>query len=268
MKTGFIGAGNLARAIVLGLLEKGVLKANEISCVSGSGITAAALSGETGIGLANSRVDLISQSQAIILAFKPQHLDTITKEEGEAANDTLILSVLAGRGIDSLQAAFPSARNIVRVMPNTPSRIGKGVSAYCFQKSPSDEDRRIVESLLEALGRSYEVQESQMHIVTAVSGCGPAVFFQFIDFIATAAEEHGLDHSLAAQLATETGLGSLELLKQSKQLPSELVDEVVSPNGVTHALLKSLESSNWSGIIDRSIRAAVDRSIELSSPST
>ena len=266
MNTGFIGAGNLARAMVLGILNKGLLEPQAMQCVSGSGATAARLADSTGIGVAPSRLDLIRESQLIVLAFKPQHLDTITKEEGDAAKDALVVSVLAGRTLDSIRSAFPQARNVIRVMPNTPSRIGKGVSAYCFDTPPTDEDREKVESLLGALGSCHEVDESQMHIITAVSGCGPAVFFRFIDLIAKAAEKHGLEHSLGSQLAIETGIGSLELMQQSDQLPSELVDEVVSPNGVTHALLKNLDSNDWPGMVDEAIAAAVERSIELSRP--
>lgn len=266
MSIGFIGAGNLARAIVLGLLDKEVVAASDMKCVSGSGTTAASLSAETGIGHSPSRPDLISEAQTLVLAFKPQHLDTISRSEGEAASRSLVISVLAGRTLQSLSEAFPSARNVVRVMPNTPSRIGKGVSAYCFRDAPSDTDREQVETLLGALGTCYEVKESQMHIVTAVSGCGPAVFFQFIDLIAKAAERRGLEPQLASKLAIETGIGSLELMKQSDQLPSQLVDEVVSPNGVTHALLTQLERDNWSGILDTAIESAVKRSIELSKP--
>ena len=103
-----------------------------------------------------------------------------------------------------------------------------------------------------------------MHIVTAVSGCGPAVFFRFVDLIAKAASKRGLDYTLATQLAFETGLGSLELMQNSGKRPSDLVDEVVSPNGVTHALLTSLDSDEWPQMIERSIQAAVDRSEELS----
>jgi pyrroline-5-carboxylate reductase len=266
MSTGFIGAGNLARAIVIGLLDKQVLRSSELTCVSGSGSTAQALSKETGIGLAASRIDLLKGAKTVVLAFKPQHLDTITDEEGLAARESLVISVLAGRTLDSMQAAFPLARNLVRVMPNTPSRIGKGVSAYCFLKTPSDQDRQLVESLLGALGTCYEVEESQMHIVTAVSGCGPAVFFQFIDYIAQAAEKRGLERKLAETLAIETGIGSLQLMHQSNQAPAQLVDEVVSPNGVTHALITSLADSGWSGIIDTAMESAVNRSIELSKP--
>lgn len=267
MITGFIGAGNLARAIVIRLLEKQVLSADELLCVSGSGTTAQALSQDTGIGLASSRIELLERAQTVVLAFKPQHLETISSDESEISQNSLVISVLAGRTLESLQAAFPNARNIVRVMPNTPSRIGKGVSAYCFRETPSDEDRQLVASLLGALGTCYEVRESQMHIVTAVSGCGPAVFFQFIDHIVQAAEKRGLGRELATTLAIETGIGSLQLMSQSGQSPSELIDEVVSPNGVTHALLTSLSDNDWSGIVDTAMESAVNRSIELSQPS-
>ena len=106
-----------------------------------------------------------------------------------------------------------------------------------------------------------------MHIVTAVSGCGPAVFFQFIDHIVQVAEKRGLGRELATTLAIETGIGSLQLMSQSGQSPSELIDEVVSPNGVTHALLTSLSDNDWSGIVDTAMESAVNRSIELSQPS-
>lgn len=264
MSIGFIGSGNMARAIVKGVLSQDVYDASDIRCVSGSGTTSRALAQETGITPSDNRLDLIEQSRTIIVAFKPRHLESISESESKAATGKLVISVLAGRTLESLKTAFPAARNIVRVMPNTPSQIGKGVSAYCFDQPPADEDLNEVVSILSALGSSHAVEESQMHIVTAVSGCGPAVFFRFVDLIAQAASKRGLDYALATQLAIETGLGSLELMQLSDQCPSALVDEVVSPNGVTHALLTSLDSDEWTQIIERSIQAAVDRSKELS----
>lgn len=264
MSIGFIGSGNMARAIVKGVLNQDVYDASDIRCVSGSGTTSRALAQETGITPSDNRLDLIEQSRTIVVAFKPQNLESISESESKAANDRLVISVLAGRTLESLKNIFPTARNIVRVMPNTPSQIGKGVSAYCFDQPPADEDLNEVVSILSALGSSHAVEESQMHIVTAVSGCGPAVFFRFVDLIAKAASKRGLDYALATQLAFETGLGSLELMQNSGKRPSDLVDEVVSPNGVTHALLTSLDSDEWPQMIERSIQAAVDRSEELS----
>ncbi len=264
MSIGFIGSGNMAKAIVKGVLNQDLYDASDVRCVSGSGTTSRALAQQTGITPSENRLDLIEQSRTIIVAFKPQHLESISESESKAATDKLIISVLAGRKLESLKTIFPTARNIVRVMPNTPSQIGKGVSAYCFDQPPTDKDLNEVVSILSALGSSHAVNESQMHIVTAVSGCGPAVFFRFVDLIAQAASKRGLDYALATQLAIETGLGSLELMRQSDKRPRNLVDEVVSPNGVTHALLTSLDRDECPEIIERSIQAAVDRSEELS----
>ena len=263
MKIGFLGAGNLARAMVQALLQSKLCQPNDISCLSGAGQTAKTLSEDTGIVLASSRQALFQNASIIVLAFKPQHLETVTKEEGSFATDKLIVSVLAGRTIQSLSDVFPSATNIARVMPNTPSKIGKGVSAYCYAKPPSKEESEKVEKLLNSFGSSYEIEESEMHIATALSGCGPAVFFQFIDSLAKAAEKRGMPKKLSLEVAIKTGLGSLELMKQSDQDPQELIDEVVSPNGVTHALLESLKASNWHGILDTAIEDAIGRSQEL-----
>lgn len=264
MKIGFIGAGNMARAMVAGLLKKSVAHKEDISCVSGQDPTGQQLSEDLGIHLASSRQSLIESSDLILLAFKPQHVETITFEEGDAGAGKLIVSILAGREISSLKKAFPKARNIVRVMPNTPAKIGKGVFAYCFDQTPSDKDRQTIEALLSSLGAAYQVEEKQMHIVTAISGCGPAVFFRFVDLLSKAGDQHGLPQELALALATETGIGSLELLKASDAPPQTLVDEVTSPNGVTYALLQSLEKRGLEKLISDSITDAVNRSIELS----
>ena len=254
----------MARAMVAGLLKKSVANKGDISCVSGQDPTGRLLSEDLGINLASSRQSLIESSDLILLAFKPQHVETITSEEGNAGAEKLVVSILAGREISALRKAFPKARNIVRVMPNTPAKIGKGVFAYCFENAPSDQDRQTIEAILSSLGAAFQVEEKQMHIVTAISGCGPAVFFRFVDLISKAGDQHGLPKELALALATETGIGSLELLKGSDVPPQTLVDEVTSPNGVTYALLQSLEKRQLEQVISDSITDAVNRSIELS----
>lgn len=264
MKLGFLGAGNMARAIIQGILEKKTCSQSEIKCLSGSGQSAANLANDTGIQLAKTRVELFESSDIIVLAFKPQHLESVSEEEAKAAKGKLVISVLAGRTLASLSNTFPLAANCVRVMPNTPSKIGQGVSTYCFEKAPSTAEESAVTALLEALGTAHTVKEEQLHIATAINGCGPAVFFQFIDFLANAAEKRGLDKELATKLATETGLGSLALIQQSSKSAEELVKEVVSPNGVTHTLLEGLKRQNWANVLDTAIDDAVNRSIELS----
>lgn len=219
---------------------------------------------KTGASIAESKEKLIADSDIVILAFKPQHLESLSEAEASAAAGKLVISVLAGRTLESMKKVLPKASNLVRVMPNTPSQIGKGVSTYCFLETPSDAQRDEVVAVLGSLGSSYEVKEEQLHIATVINGCGPAFYFRIIQLLGEAAEKRGLDRKLAMQIASETGIGSLELLKSSGRDPQDLIDEVVSPNGVTHALLTSLDRQDFPKIMDTSAQDAVNRSIELS----
>lgn len=264
MKIGFIGAGNMGRAIANGLVANRVCQANELRCISASGKGSAIMAEQTGATIASSKQELIEKSDIIVLAFKPQHLETLTAEEAKAATGKLVVSVLAGRTLASMKAVLPDAANLVRVMPNTPSQIGKGVSTYCFETTPSEQQKTTVNEVLASLGTAYEVAEEQLHVATVINGCGPAFYFRIAQLISEAADNRGLDKDLALRLAAETGIGSLELLLGSKRDPQNLIDEVVSPNGVTHALLTSLDRQGLPAIIDQSMQDAADRSIELS----
>lgn len=266
MKIGFLGAGNMARAMAVGLLRSQACAPSDLACLGGGGPSAARLAEETGIALAKSRRELFRFADVVILSFKPQHLETVSPAEAAEAADKLVVSILAGRSLEDLRAAFPDARNLARAMPNTPSRIGRGVSTFCFHGEPSASDRAFLEAILRSLGAAYEVEERQMHISTVINGCGPAFFFRLIQLVGDAAESRGLDRELAMKLACETGLGSLELLRSSGQEPAALIREVVSPNGVTHALLSRLDALGLPGLLDAATQAAVDRSIELSQP--
>lgn len=263
MKIGFIGAGNMARAIATGLVNSGLGPSN-IACISGNDPTAANLAADLGANLATNREELIAFGDIVLLAFKPNHLETITAEEGRLAEGKIVFSILAGRTLSDLGKAFPKAANIVRVMPNTPAAIGAGVSTYCFQNEPSDELKANVEKILSALGTAYQVAEEQLHIATVINGCGPAFYFRVVQLLGEIAEKHGLDKKLAMTLASETAIGSCHLLNQSEKSAQELIDAVTSPNGVTHALLQSLDRNGLPGVLANSAKDAVDRSIEMS----
>lgn len=265
MKVGFIGSGNMARAIANGLVNSQTCAPADILCFSATGAGAAKMAEQTGATVASTKAEVIAHADILILAFKPQHLETITDAEAAAAKGKLVISVLAGRTLDSMYQVFgDNADNLVRVMPNTPSQIGKGVSTFCFHHTPTDSQTDATQTVLGSLGTAYEVEEAQLHIATVINGCGPAFYFRLVQLISETAAQHGLDATLAAQLACETGIGSLELLNRSKKDPQQLIDEVVSPNGVTHALLTSLDRNGLPNLIATSAQDAVNRSIELS----
>lgn len=253
----------MARAIATGLVNSG-LEPQNISCISGDDPTAANLAKDLGANLASDRKQLISFGDIVLLAFKPQHLETITAEEGELADGKIIFSILAGRTLADLAKAFPKAANIVRVMPNTPAAIGAGVATYCFQNEPSEELKSNVQKILGALGSAYQVVEEQLHIATVINGCGPAFYFRIVQLLGEIAQQHGLDKELAMKLASETAIGSCQLLNQSDKSAQELIDAVTSPNGVTHALLQSLDRNGFPNVLATSAQDAVNRSIELS----
>lgn len=254
----------MGRAIANGLSKSGACQSGDIHCFSATGAGAKKMAESAGAEIASSKQELIAASDVVILAFKPQHLETITEAEAAAAQGKIIISVLAGRTLESMHSVFgdrPS--DLVRVMPNTPSQIGKGVSTFCFLNEPSEAAKKTTRTVLESLGTAYLVDEAQLHIATVINGCGPAFYFRLVQLIGQVASEHGLDEGLARKLACETGIGSLELLNLSARDPQDLIDEVVSPNGVTHALLTSLERNGLPKLIETSAQDAVNRSIEL-----
>lgn len=263
-KIAFLGAGNMAAAMVNGLLAQDPAQRASISCLGGSGRTAAALASRTGIALAAGLPELILPADVVVIAFKPQHLASADSRLAELTRGKLVLSVLAGKTLATLAQAFPHARNLVRTMPNTPAAIGAAITPYCAQQPLTPADRAAVESLLGACGRFVEIVEAHMNAVTAVSGSGPAFLFEFVAALRDGGVAAGLSRELASQLAVETALGASKLLAHRQTDPEVLRNEVTSPNGTTMAGLKQLESGDLRGLIRATVLAAQARAAELS----
>lgn len=263
-KIAFIGAGRMASAMVRGLVDKGVCAPADLVCLGGSGKSAEALAARAGIGLARSIGELPAGVETVVLAFKPQHLASADPRLAGFAAGKLVISVLAGRRIERLSKVFPEARNIVRCMPNTPARIGAGITGWCAQRELSGADRAAVDSLLGALGQAVEVPESRMDALTGVSGSGPAYLFEFAAALRDGGVAAGLDRSTAEKLANETILGAACLVARTHASAETLRDEVVSPNGTTFAALQKLSAGGFRGLVRDAVLAAKARSEELS----
>lgn len=264
-KIAFLGSGNMASAMVGGILAKGLALPSEMITMGGQGGTAQALAEKTGITLAHSASDLLTEAPTLVVAFKPQHLLKLEKALATRTEGKLIVSVLAGKTLPQLRQAFPKARAIVRCMPNTPSRIGAGVTGWCAEASATPADRELVGHLLDALGKAIEVPEDQMDALTAVSGSGPAYVFEFAAALRDAGAAAGLSPEVALTLSVETLLGAAKLLASRGIAPETLRDEVTSPNGVTFAGLKTLEAHHFRDLIRETVATAKARSKELSS---
>lgn len=256
----------MAGAIVKGLLEKKHYAPFEIGCTGGShpSPSGSKLAADTGIQYFADMTAAIRESEAVVLACKPQKLKELNPELIEAADGKLVLSVLAGTSLARLSGIFKSARNVVRTMPNTPSQIGAGVTGFASLNPLSNGDRLIVENALGALGKYYEVKETDLDALTAMSGSGPAYVFEFAAALREAGTNAGLDKDLAQSLAIHTLLGASKLMAQSSDGPEDLRNGVTSPGGTTAAALKVFSDHDLRGIVDKAIAAAVARSLELS----
>jgi pyrroline-5-carboxylate reductase len=259
----FLGAGNMAAAMVEGLIAKGAFAPARIACMGGSGASAKNLSAKTGIRLAGSLHELLSRAGILVVAFKPQHLASADPRLVGLTEGRLVISALAGKDLKALSQTFPLARNIVRSMPNTPGRIGAGITGWCPKGPLAPADAAALEKVFGALGRTVELSEAQFDAFTAICGCGPAYVFEFAAALRDAAVAEGFDQETARTFAVETLLGGARLLAASTVDPEVLRNQVASPNGVTAAGLRKLAERDFRGVVRETVLAAKARSREL-----
>ena len=262
-KITFVGAGRMASAMIKSLLRSGLYQAQEIACCSAKDGTAEKLVAETGIRMIDPEAEQVFNTDTMVLACKPQQLNTVSATLVNSASGCLLISILAGTRIATLLGKFSDARNVVRVMPNTPGSIGEGVSAFSPSQPLLDADRATVENVLRSMGQTLAVEESQLDAITAVSGSGPAYLFLFVEGLYHAALKEGFDETTAMQLAKQTVIGSAKLLEQSGESPETLRIQVTSPNGTTQAAIESFQKNHFIEIIAEAVEAARKRSIEL-----
>jgi pyrroline-5-carboxylate reductase len=263
-KLAFIGAGKMATAIVQGLLNRKLYQPADIACCSGPDDTGKNLSAQTGIRHYENPSDFPPDRDLFVLACKPQQIDSIDPTLQQLANGKTVLSILAGTTIAKLRAKFPGASLIIRTMPNTPGSIGEGVTGYAPEKELEPQTQKAIEAILGTLGHYLQVPEGQIDAITAISGSGPAYFFQFTNCLAQAGMEIGLPEEQARLLAERTFIGAAKLLEQSGLSPTELRNAVTSPGGTTQAALESFQANGIQALVTRGATAAKDRSIELS----
>lgn len=251
----------MAQAIVRGLLKQGT-PPEKIFCISKSGTTARQFAESTGIQCLDSPARLIESCDCLVLAFKPHQLQEL-RSELTAVENQLVLSVLAGTSLQKLRDHLPGAQAIVRTMPNTPGRIGHGMTAFCCDESLSESMVSATRSILTSLGQVVKMDESLMDVFTAVAGSGPAYVFEFIAALAEAGEAQGLSSDDALNIAKQTVFGAACLARESDEHPESLRDQVTSKGGTTQAGLESMANGQFRELIQNTVKAARERSIEM-----
>ncbi len=261
---GFIGGGQMAAALIKGLIAKGVFSRDQILASDPSGKRRDYLEENFGIKTFSGNKEVIANSDYILLAVKPQVMSIVLEDISPAIKkEHLIISIAAGIGTKVLENGLPEGSRVVRVMPNTPALVQAGAAALCGGTCASEDDIALVKGILEAVGTAVVVPEGLMDAVTGLSGSGPAYVFTFIEGLIDAGVREGLPRPVAQELAVQTVLGSAILLKESGKHPAELTSMVTSPGGTTIAGLYGLEKGGLRAAIMDGVRLATERSKEL-----
>lgn len=230
MKIGFIGCGNMAAAMLNGILKAGILKPEELTASAVSSATRDKIRQKLKIRLAASNQDVAAFSDIIFLAVKPQYYAQVIAEIREQVRGGQIyVSIAPGKSLEWLESQFGRPVGLVRAMPNTPAMAGEGMTAYCVNAQVTAEEKRRIAQICGYFGRAEEISESLMDVVTAVSGSSPAYVFLFLEAMADAAVLGGMPREKAYTFAAQAVLGSAKMVLETGMHPGVLKDMVCSP---------------------------------------
>lgn len=255
-----IGAGNMARALIGGLIARGHPTTGLVAA-DPDPETRAAVTHEYGIATFDSNARATADADVVVLAVKPQVIDAVGKSIASTLpKHCLVVSVAAGTPVARIRATLGAERAVVRVMPNTPALLGAGATGFFAAPGCTEAQRDAARTLFQAVGKVFEIEdESLMDVVTAVSGSGPAYFFALAEALADAGRAAGLDRATAEGLAAQTAAGAGTMLAASDTSAVELRRRVTSPGGTTAAALDMLEEKDFAGIVQAAVDAAVQR---------
>lgn len=263
MKICFIGSGNMAQAMISGILNAKICDKSDIISTAAHEKTLKEVEKKFFINTTLKNTDAVKLSDWIILAVKPQFLSDITEEIKDFTENKNIISILPGKTLSYLRENFKKAKNIVRVMPNTPATVLKAMSVICFEKIISEEDKQTVVQLFNSFGETEILDERYMDAVTGISGSSPAYVFIMIEAMADAGVYAGLSRKTAYKLAAQSVLGSAEMVLKNEKLPAELKDAVCSPAGTTIAAVRELEKCGFRSAIIEAITSCVNRASQM-----
>ncbi|MGQ9500279.1 MAG: pyrroline-5-carboxylate reductase [Dissulfurimicrobium sp.] len=261
---GFIGGGQMAEALIKGLISSGFVSKEKIVASDPSEERRNHLAKIYGIRVTGENKEVVLGSYVLVLAVKPQIISMVLKDISEYVTvDHLILSIAAGITIKSLQEGLPHNSRVIRIMPNTPALIGYGAAALSAGSFAREEDILLAKEIMNSIGITAVLSEHLMDAVTGLSGSGPAYVFAFIEGLIDAGVREGLPRPVATELVLQTVIGSAVMCKETGKHPSDLTAMVTSPGGTTIEGLYMLEKGAFRGILMDAVRAATRRSREL-----
>lgn len=246
MKLGFIGTGNMASAIMGGIIKNQIIPANDIIGADVMEAGRECVKEQFKIQVTADNHEVINSSDIIILSVKPQfYAEVIAEIKDDVREDQIIITIAPGKTLAWLKEQFGKNVKIVRTMPNTPALVGEGMTAACPNEYMTKEEIAYVLTLLESFGRVEIIPERLMDTVVSVSGSSPAYVFMFIEAMADAAVSGGMPRAQAYQFAAQAVLGSAKMVLETGKHPGELKDMVCSPAGTTIEAVRVLEEKGF-----------------------
>lgn len=260
MKLGFIGAGNMAQAMIGGIIKNGLVPKEDIIATAATQKTIDRVAAEYGVNVTLDNREA-ARADIVVLAVKPVFYEQVIGEVKDVIReDQLIVTIAAGKSVAWLEQTFGEKRKIIRTMPNTPALVGEGITAVCPNQEITEEELKNVCNLLESFGRAEVISERIMDAVVAVSGSSPAYVFLFIEAMADAAVAEGMPRTQAYQFAAQSVLGSAKMVLETGRHPGELKDMVCSPGGTTIEAVRALERTGFRGSVMECMHACAEKS--------
>ena len=264
-KIGFIGTGNMGRAILGGILKSKLIDENNVIASAKTDSTIEKVKKEFNVKTTKSSKEVVEFSDIIIIGVKPGTYDDILYEiKDHIDNNKIIITIAAGKSLESVEKIIGSDKKIIRTMPNTPSLVGEGMTAICPNKNITEEELNEIKLLFNSCGKSEVVGEELIDAVIGASGSSPAYGFMFIEAIADAAVIAGMPRDKAYKFAAQGLLGAAKMVLDTNMHPGELKDMVCSPGGTTIEAVRVLEEEQFRGAVIKAVCACVNKSKEMS----
>ncbi len=262
---GFIGSGNMASAIIKGIVSSAFLKGEEIAVFNKSSEKALALKEKYGVNVFSSAKEIAENCDKIVLSVKPNVIAEVSAliKDTVKEKSPLILSVAAGKTLENLSAMLGTDARIIRIMPNINAVVGEAVSALCKNEAASESDMEFAKKLCSSFGTAVQIPEKQFSIFTAIGGCSPAFVYMFIDSLSRAAVKNGMSKKTALEVSAQAVLGSAKMILESEEHPWELVDKVCSPGGTTIEGVLSLQKNGFEASVCEAVNVAFEKDQKL-----
>lgn len=266
---GFIGCGNMAGAIIRGLVSKESYRGCDITVYDIDNKKTSALSEELGVKVAENAEAIVLSCSEVVLAVKPNILPTVLREIADSLKiyDPLIISIAAGKSTDYIESFLPYEPRLVRIMPNINATCGASVTGYCGNERTEGErgliDLAFANQFCSSFGICFRIKEHQFSIFSAMAGCSPAFVYMFVDSLARAGVKYGLTRAQALEIAEAAVHGSILMMRDSDKHPCELIDDVCSPGGTTIEGVCALKEYGFETAVEKAVEASHNKDKRL-----